>query len=103
MLRNTYDQLRAELLERVDIDADENAKLVSGGIGQPCGSGWCYTGDTCCPLAFGGWGCCNLTNAVCCNNVLMTPSEWCCPEGFQCNFEMDPGGWTPTCVSHGGG
>ena len=39
----------------------------------------CPTGQTCCPLSSGGYGCCPLPNAVCCSD-----GEHCCPQGTTC-------------------
>ena len=40
----------------------------------------CPTGDTCCELASGQYGCCPLPNAVCCSDHLH-----CCPNGYTCD------------------
>ncbi|XP_041029341.1 granulin b isoform X2 [Carcharodon carcharias] len=40
----------------------------------------CPTGSTCCRRRSGDWGCCPLTEAVCC-----TDHEHCCPHGYTCN------------------
>ena len=80
-MQQSYDQLRAALLERVDVDVDENAKLVSGGCAIMCpnGEASCDCGETCCPGSFPkGYGCCPYPNAVCC------PGPWCCKEGSIC-------------------
>uniref|UniRef100_H2T2B2 Granulin b n=1 Tax=Takifugu rubripes TaxID=31033 RepID=H2T2B2_TAKRU len=42
----------------------------------------CPAGTTCCKLKSGGWGCCPLVKAVCCND-----HEHCCPQGYSCNTE----------------
>ena len=39
----------------------------------------CPSGNTCCKLASGQWGCCPVPNAVCCDD-----HEHCCPSGFTC-------------------
>jgi len=81
-----YDQLRAELLERVDIEAEENAKLVSGGNHQHCPDGTtvCGPNETCCFSVYAsgnGWWCCPESNADCCEGM---GSFWCCPSNAEC-------------------
>ncbi|XP_038610544.1 progranulin isoform X3 [Tachyglossus aculeatus] len=41
----------------------------------------CAQGETCCPSQGGGWACCQLPNAVCCEDRLH-----CCPWGYSCNL-----------------
>ncbi|XP_067869322.1 progranulin-like [Heterodontus francisci] len=41
----------------------------------------CPTGSTCCQRLSGDWGCCHLTEAVCCED-----HEHCCPHGYTCNI-----------------
>ncbi|XP_074796750.1 progranulin isoform X1 [Natator depressus] len=40
----------------------------------------CPEGNTCCRLATGGWGCCPLEEAVCCQDHVH-----CCPKGHTCD------------------
>uniref|UniRef100_H3D2S2 Granulin b n=1 Tax=Tetraodon nigroviridis TaxID=99883 RepID=H3D2S2_TETNG len=42
----------------------------------------CPAGTTCCKLQSGGWGCCPLVKAVCCED-----HEHCCPQGYSCRME----------------
>ena len=46
----------------------------------PGGTASCPDNNTCCLLASGNYGCCPLTNAVCCND-----HTHCCPSGYSCN------------------
>ena len=46
----------------------------------PDGKSECPSGDTCCQLSSGEWGCCPLPNAVCCSD-----HEHCCPQGYKCD------------------
>uniref|UniRef100_A0A1A8NME6 Granulin b n=1 Tax=Nothobranchius rachovii TaxID=451742 RepID=A0A1A8NME6_9TELE len=52
----------------------------------------CADGSTCCKSAGGGWACCPLAQAVCCEDHLH-----CCPHGSVCNLEAktcdDPSGF----------
>uniref|UniRef100_A0A8C7TFR4 Granulins domain-containing protein n=1 Tax=Oncorhynchus mykiss TaxID=8022 RepID=A0A8C7TFR4_ONCMY len=43
--------------------------------------GMCAEGNTCCKTPSGGYGCCPLPNAVCCDDHLH-----CCPHGTICNL-----------------
>lgn len=40
----------------------------------------CSDGDTCCKLESGMYGCCNLTDAICCADEVH-----CCPSGYTCS------------------
>uniref|UniRef100_A0A4W3HTT6 Granulin n=1 Tax=Callorhinchus milii TaxID=7868 RepID=A0A4W3HTT6_CALMI len=42
----------------------------------------CPTGATCCRASSGGWSCCPLPQAVCCEDHLH-----CCPTGHTCNLK----------------
>ncbi|XP_078454932.1 progranulin-like isoform X2 [Lampetra planeri] len=44
----------------------------------------CPDGNTCCKTSSGGWGCCPLPKAVCCND-----HQHCCPEGTTCNLPVE--------------
>ncbi|XP_071945822.1 uncharacterized protein [Antedon mediterranea] len=46
----------------------------------PGGRAECDTGNTCCKLSSGEYGCCPLPKAVCCSDKLH-----CCPEGQTCD------------------
>ncbi|XP_056608956.1 granulin a isoform X1 [Triplophysa dalaica] len=41
----------------------------------------CSTGSTCCRMFTGEWGCCPITEAVCCPD-----HEHCCPKGYTCDL-----------------
>ncbi|XP_041365850.1 multiple epidermal growth factor-like domains protein 6 isoform X3 [Gigantopelta aegis] len=43
----------------------------------------CPTGDTCCKLQSGQWGCCPLPNAVCCSD-----GAHCCPHDTTCDVSQ---------------
>ena len=49
-------------------------------VGCPGGGAQCSDGETCCVLSSGLYGCCPLTNAVCCSD-----REHCCPNGYTCD------------------
>uniref|UniRef100_A0A8C5KV58 Progranulin n=1 Tax=Jaculus jaculus TaxID=51337 RepID=A0A8C5KV58_JACJA len=42
----------------------------------------CPVGQTCCPSLRGGWACCQLPHAVCCED-----HQHCCPAGYTCNVK----------------
>ncbi|KAL7860873.1 hypothetical protein AOLI_G00172220 [Acnodon oligacanthus] len=68
---------------------------VSKGADVPCNDTVaCPDGDTCCKNAQGGWGCCPLSEAVCCDDFVH-----CCPHGKKCNVAAgtceDPSGSEP--------
>ncbi|XP_040845172.1 progranulin [Ochotona curzoniae] len=42
----------------------------------------CPVGQTCCPSLGGGWACCQLPHAVCCED-----HQHCCPAGYTCNVK----------------
>lgn len=42
----------------------------------------CPVGQTCCPNLSGGWACCQLPHAVCCED-----RQHCCPAGYTCNVK----------------
>ena len=46
----------------------------------PDGRSECPSGNTCCKLSSGGWGCCPLPQAVCCSDGVH-----CCPNGYTCS------------------
>jgi len=45
----------------------------------PDGKSQCDSGQTCCPSMDGGYSCCAMANAVCCQDELH-----CCPSGYTC-------------------
>lgn len=42
----------------------------------------CPMGQTCCPSLSGGWACCQLPHAVCCED-----RQHCCPAGYTCDVK----------------
>uniref|UniRef100_A0A3P9AWZ3 Granulins domain-containing protein n=1 Tax=Maylandia zebra TaxID=106582 RepID=A0A3P9AWZ3_9CICH len=42
----------------------------------------CPDGTTCCKTKEGGWACCPMPEAVCCDDFIH-----CCPKGKKCNLE----------------
>nr|XP_055050054.1 granulin a isoform X2 [Misgurnus anguillicaudatus] len=54
----------------------------------------CPDGSTCCKTKEGGWACCPLSEAVCCDDFVH-----CCPHGTKCNLAAetcdDPSGSMP--------
>ena len=59
-------------------------RIHKRGINCPDGRSSCPSGDTCCLLSSNGYGCCPLTNAVCCNDGVH-----CCPEDYSCGLGGD--------------
>ncbi|XP_067650536.1 zonadhesin-like isoform X2 [Haliotis asinina] len=51
----------------------------------------CPDGTTCCKLYTGEWGCCRMSNAVCCSDGMH-----CCPEGTTCDLASG------TCITQDG-
>eukprot|EP00914_Ancora_sagittata_P015706 GHVO01031261.1.p1 GENE.GHVO01031261.1~~GHVO01031261.1.p1 ORF type:complete len:813 (+),score=67.53 GHVO01031261.1:114-2552(+) len=51
-----------------------------GNIMCPDKKDTCPKGNTCCLLASGEYGCCPLSEAVCCDD-----GEHCCPHGYSCD------------------
>jgi len=49
-------------------------------VACPDGQSECPSGNTCCKLSSGGYGCCPLPKATCCSDGVH-----CCPEGYSCN------------------
>ena len=82
MSNKSYAQLRAELLEQVDVDVNANARLVSGAYHN------CQADETPCLVALTGkWECCPYPNAVCCPGDGITVH--CCPNGYKCAVFFD--------------
>ena len=50
----------------------------------PDGQSECASGQTCCKLAKGGYGCCPKPDAVCCSD-----GKHCCPNGYTCDVSSD--------------
>ncbi|XP_062600141.1 progranulin-like isoform X9 [Saccostrea cucullata] len=63
----------------VDWFEKEPALLRSENVVCPDGQHECKTGQTCCKLSSGGYGCCPVPNAVCCSD-----GKHCCPSGTTC-------------------
>uniref|UniRef100_A0A8C2W811 Granulin a n=1 Tax=Cyclopterus lumpus TaxID=8103 RepID=A0A8C2W811_CYCLU len=63
-----------KLPARTGVQADPSS-VKCGGESQ------CPEQTTCCRLLSGEWGCCPITNAVCCPD-----KEHCCPHGYTCNM-----------------
>ena len=60
-----------------------NARAVAGiesDVLCPRGMMFCPSGNTCCQLRNGQYGCCPKPNAVCCSDGM-----YCCPEGSTCD------------------
>ncbi|XP_052095593.1 neurogenic locus notch homolog protein 2-like isoform X12 [Mytilus californianus] len=62
------------------IDWFEKVPANVGSVKCPDGRSECKTGQTCCKLASGQYGCCPIPKAVCC-----TDGKHCCPEGTTCD------------------
>ena len=45
----------------------------------PDGQSECPSGNTCCKLSSGQYGCCHLPKATCCSDGVH-----CCPNGYSC-------------------
>lgn len=45
-----------------------------------CASGTCGSGETCCVVGSGKFGCCPFPNADCCSD-----NSHCCPQGYSCD------------------
>ena len=61
-------------------------KIHKRGINCPDGILSCPSGDTCCLMSSNGYGCCPLTNAVCCNDgVHCCTEDYSCGSGGDCN------------------
>ncbi|XP_073713412.1 granulin a isoform X2 [Misgurnus anguillicaudatus] len=68
---------------------------VSSTSDVPCdGTVTCSDDSTCCKTKEGGWACCPLPEAVCCEDFIH-----CCPNGMKCNVAAetceDPSGSVP--------
>jgi len=59
------------------------AKLMKVNMrAKDCPSNTCTSGDTCCSLSSGGYGCCPYSKANCCND-----GQHCCPSQYTCNIQ----------------
>ena len=63
----------------------ENGLLKTTALGLqsvvcPDGQSECPSGNTCCKLSSGNYGCCPLPKAVCCSDGVH-----CCPNGYTCS------------------
>ena len=63
-----------------DYSCNVSAGTCVQNVDCPDGS-FCPGGNTCCPSSSGGYGCCPLVNAVCCND-----GQHCCPQGTTCDL-----------------
>jgi len=50
-------------------------------LAASCPAGTCPSGDTCCQLSDGSYGCCPYPNADCCSD-----HAHCCPNGYTCDL-----------------
>ena len=75
--------LNVPLLLIEELHAEENTLRAGGKRSAECGEGQtaCLDGQTCCVSYSGGYGCCPVPNAVCCDNGV-----YCCPRGFVCDY-----------------
>ena len=63
------------------VDWVEKVPAIITDVICPDGQSKCQTGQTCCKLATGDYGCCPIPKAVCC-----TDGKHCCPEGTTCDL-----------------
>ncbi|KAM9000134.1 progranulin isoform 1-T2 [Sarcophilus harrisii] len=73
----------SQLLASGSVDCDQHTR--------------CPDGQTCCPSLRGGWACCQLPHAVCCED-----REHCCPSGYTCNVKArscEKQGWEKPPIS----
>lgn len=75
---NTCTKASSMMIEQYKLDTVAITTGVNGNI-CPDGRSECLNSDTCCQLATGGFGCCHLTDAVCCAD-----RKHCCPSGYAC-------------------
>ncbi|XP_048059707.1 granulin a isoform X11 [Megalobrama amblycephala] len=73
----------------------QNVAVTQVSSNVPCDdTTYCPDGSTCCKTKEGGWACCPLPEAVCCDDFIH-----CCPHGTTCNVAAgscdDPSGSTP--------
>ncbi|MEQ2294645.1 hypothetical protein AMECASPLE_006024 [Ameca splendens] len=67
------------LEEEVTVSTVAKADAVND---VPCNeTASCHDGKTCCKTKEGGWACCPLPEAVCCEDFIH-----CCPKGKKCNL-----------------
>ncbi|XP_051745688.1 granulin a isoform X45 [Ctenopharyngodon idella] len=81
-------------LEKLPVQR-KNVAVTQGSSDVPCDdTSACPDGSTCCKTKDGGWACCPLPEAVCCDDFIH-----CCPHGKTCNVAAgscdDPSGSTP--------
>ncbi|XP_051745681.1 granulin a isoform X40 [Ctenopharyngodon idella] len=81
-------------LEKLPVQS-KNVAVKQGSSDVPCNdTSACPDGSTCCKTKDGGWACCPLPEAVCCDDFIH-----CCPHGKTCNVAAgscdDPSGSTP--------
>ena len=62
------------------VPTTKNSSTLSSPMYKRCpDGGYCDDTDTCCPIGGGEYGCCPVSNAVCCSDL-----ESCCPPGSWC-------------------
>ena len=62
------------------IAASKHTKAIKvANVVCPDGQSECPSGNTCCKLSSGQYGCCPLPAATCCSDHLH-----CCPHGYTC-------------------
>jgi len=80
---NDYIMPHSSLLEigqQNDVENSLIGKLLAdSSVICPDHASECASGNTCCKLRSGDWGCCPLPQAVCCAD-----QEHCCPNGYSC-------------------
>ncbi|XP_048059685.1 granulin a isoform X4 [Megalobrama amblycephala] len=84
-------------LEKLPVQKISSQKVAVTQVSSnvPCDdTTYCPDGSTCCKTKEGGWACCPLPEAVCCDDFIH-----CCPHGTTCNVAAgscdDPSGSTP--------
>jgi len=63
------------------IDAKPFGNVNPASTVASCPAGTCPSGDTCCQLSDGTYGCCPYPNADCCSD-----HAHCCPSGYTCDL-----------------
>lgn len=76
------------LKKTASVPAPVEPKADPTDVTCPDGSSSCPTGQTCCKLSSGQYGCCPLPNADCCSDGVH-----CCPQGYTC--DVSKGTCTP--------
>ncbi|XP_037546891.1 granulin b [Nematolebias whitei] len=78
---HTCDPLRSSCSRALQVTTRSTNRTEPGAVADVrCDdTSSCASGTTCCRLQSGGWGCCPLVKAVCCED-----HEHCCPQGYTC-------------------